>query len=153
VQREFPDRPIVGVGGVIVDGEKVLIVKRAHEPRQGEWSLPGGMVELGETLVDALKRELKEETGLEVEVGEVVEVFDRVHRRDGRIQYHFVIVDYLCRPIGGALGAADDAEDVAWVAADDIERYGVNEFAARVIRRGLEMARLRQGYGGQARKT
>jgi mutator protein MutT len=141
VSREFPDRPIVGVGGVVVDGGKVLIVKRAHEPRKGEWSLPGGMVELGETLVDALKRELQEETGLDVEVGEVVEVFDRVHRLDGRIQYHFVIVDYLCRPTGGTLRAADDAEDVAWVADADIERYGVNEFAARVIRRGLEMSR------------
>ena len=139
--REYPDRPIVGVGGVVVEGEKVLIVKRAHEPRKGEWSLPGGIVELGETLVDALKRELREETGLEVDVGEVVEVFDRVQRRDGRIQYHFVIVDYLCRPTGGTLRAADDAEDVAWVADDEIERYGVNEFAARVIRRGLDMLR------------
>jgi mutator protein MutT len=138
--REFPDRPIVGVGGVVVDQARVLIVKRAHEPRKGEWSLPGGIVELGETLIDALKRELREETGLEVDVGDVVEVFDRVHRLDGRIQYHFVIVDYLCRPVGGTLCAADDAEDVAWVAADEIERYGVNEFAARVIRRGFEMA-------------
>ena len=138
--REFPDRPIVGVGGVVVQDGQVLIVKRAHEPRKGEWSLPGGIVELGETLVEALKRELKEETGLDVDVGDVVEVFDRVHRLDGRIQYHFVIVDYLCRPIGGTLCASDDAEDVAWVASGDIERYGVNEFAARVIRRGLEMA-------------
>jgi mutator protein MutT len=140
VTREFPDRPIVGVGGVVVQDGQVLIVKRAHEPRKGEWSLPGGIVELGETLVEALKRELKEETGLEVDVGDVVEVFDRVHRLDGRIQYHFVIVDYLCRPIGGTLCASDDAEDVAWVASGEIERYGVNEFAARVIRRGLEMA-------------
>ena len=139
--REFPDRPIVGVGGVVVDADKVLIVKRAHEPRKGEWSLPGGTVELGETLVEAVRRELKEETGLDVEVGEVVEVFDRVHRLDGRIQYHFVIVDYLCRPIGGTLAAADDAEDVAWVTGDELDRYGVNEFAARVIRRGLVMAR------------
>ena len=139
--REFPDRPVVGVGGVVVQDNRALIVKRAHEPRKGEWSLPGGLVELGETLVDALRRELKEETGLEVDVGEVVEVFDRVHRADGRIQYHFVIVDYLCRPTGGTLCAADDAEDVAWVTADEIERYGVNEFAARVIRRGLQMAR------------
>ena len=119
---------------------RALIVKRAHEPRKGEWSLPGGLVELGETLVEALKRELKEETGLDVAVGEVVEVFDRVHHLEGRIQYHFVIVDYLCRPIGGTLRAADDAEDVAWASADEIERYGVNEFATRVIRRGLEMA-------------
>lgn len=139
--REFPDRPIVGVGGVVVQDGQALIVKRAHEPRKGEWSLPGGIVELGETLVEAVRRELKEETGLDVEVGEVVEVFDRVHRAGDRIQYHFVIVDYLCRPTGGTLCAADDAEDVAWVAADAIEQYGVNEFAARVIRRGLDMAR------------
>jgi 8-oxo-dGTP diphosphatase len=143
VTREYPDRPVVGVGGVVVQDGRALIVKRAHEPRKGEWSLPGGIVELGETLTEAVRRELKEETGLEVEVGEVVEVFDRVHRLDGRIQYHFVIVDYLCRPTGGTLCAADDAEDAAWVAADEIERYGVNEFAARVIRRGLAMARNR----------
>jgi 8-oxo-dGTP diphosphatase len=141
VTREFPDRPVVGVGGVVVRDGHALIVKRAHEPRKGEWSLPGGTVELGETLVDALRRELKEETGLDVEIGEVVEVFDRVHRIDTRIQYHFVVIDYLCRPIGGQLCAGDDADDVAWVRGDEIERYGVNEFAARVIRRGLEMAR------------
>ena len=141
--REFPDRPIVGVGGVVVQDGRALIVKRAHEPRKGEWSLPGGIVELGETLVEAVRREIKEETGLEVEVGEVVEVFDRVHRLDGRIQYHFVIVDYLCRPTGGTLCAADDAEDAAWVTSDEIDRYGINELAVRVIRRGLEMARPR----------
>ena len=138
--REYPERPVVGVGGVVVQDGRALIVKRGHEPRKGEWSLPGGLVELGETLVAATKREIKEETGLDVEVGDVVEVFDRVHRFDGRIQYHFVIVDYLCRPIGGALAAGDDAEDVAWVTVDEIGAYGVNEFATRVIRRGLAMA-------------
>jgi 8-oxo-dGTP diphosphatase len=137
MSREFPDRPIVGVGGVVVQDGRALIVKRAHEPRKGEWSLPGGIVELGETLIEAARREIKEETGLDVEVGEVIEVFDRVHRLDGRIQYHFVIVDYLCRPIGGTLQAGDDAESVAWVTADEIAAYGVNEFAARVIRKGL----------------
>jgi mutator protein MutT len=138
--REFPDRPVVGVGGVVVQDGRAVIVRRAHEPRQGEWSLPGGTVELGETLIEAVMREIKEETGLDVEVGEIVEVFDRVHRLEGRIQYHFVIVDYLCHPIGGTLQAGDDAAEVAWVAADEIERYGVNEFATRVIRRGLRMA-------------
>jgi 8-oxo-dGTP diphosphatase len=140
MSREFPERPVVGVGGVVVQDGRALIVKRAHEPRKGEWSLPGGTVELGETLVEALRRELREETGLEVDVGEVVEVFDRVHRLEGRIQYHFVIVDYVCYPAGGVLAAGDDAADVAWVSADEIDRYGVNEFAARVIRRGLTMA-------------
>ena len=140
MQREYPDRPIVGVGAVIVQDGRALIVKRAHAPRKGEWSLPGGLVELGETLVDATKREIKEETGLEVEVGDVVEVFDRVHRLDERIQYHFVIVDYVCRPVGGELRAADDAEDARWVRADELASYGVNEFAARVIRKGLQMS-------------
>jgi ADP-ribose pyrophosphatase YjhB (NUDIX family) len=138
--REFPDRPVVGVGGVVVQDGRAVLVKRAHEPRKGEWSLPGGTVELGETLIEAVMREIKEETGLDVEVGDIVEVFDRVHRLEGRIQYHFVIVDYLCHPIGGTLQAGDDAAEVAWVAVDEIEGYGVNEFATRVIRRGLTMA-------------
>lgn len=141
--REFPDRPVVGVGGVVVQGGRALIVKRAHEPRKGEWSLPGGLVELGETLIDAARREIKEETGLDVDVGEVVEVFDRVHHLDGRVRYHFVIVDYLCHPTGGTLRAGDDAEQVAWVTAEELSGYGVNEFATRVIRRGLERARGR----------
>jgi 8-oxo-dGTP diphosphatase len=142
-RREYPDRPVVGVGGVIVRDGRALIVKRAHEPRKGEWSLPGGLVELGETLVEAAKREIREETGLEVEVGEVIEVFDRVHHLDGRVRYHFVIVDYLCRPTGGTLQAGDDAEDVAWVSDEEVERFGVNALAARVIRKGLERAQER----------
>lgn len=141
VAREFPDHPVVGVGAVIVRDGKALIVKRAHDPRKGEWSLPGGRVELGETLVDATRREIKEETGLEVEVGPVVEVFDRVHRLDGRVRYHFVIVDYLCTSMRGVVRAGDDAEDVTWVAPRELEQYGVNEHAARVIRKGLDMAR------------
>ena len=124
----------------MVQSGRALIVKRAHEPRKGEWSLPGGLVELGETLVEAARREIREETGLDVEVGEVIEVFDRVHRIGGRIRYHFVIVDYLCRPIGGSLQAGDDAEDVAWVARDEIAHYGINDFATQVILRGLHMA-------------
>ena len=138
--REFPDRPVVGVGAVIVEHGSVLLIKRAHDPRKGEWSLPGGRVELGETLVEATRREVKEETGLEVEVGALVELFDRVHRRDERVQYHFVIADFLCAPRGGTLAAADDALDVAWVTPDALDAYGVNEQAVAVIRKGLAMA-------------
>ena len=138
--HEFPGSPVVGVGAVVVKDGKALIVKRGHEPRKGEWSLPGGRVELGETLVDAVRREIREETGLEIEVGPVVELFDRIHRLDGRVRYHFVIVDYLCRCVGGELCAGDDAEDAAWVAADELSEYGVNEFAAAVIRKGLAMS-------------
>ena len=141
MSHEFPAAPVVGVGGVVVLDGKALIVKRGHEPRKGEWSLPGGRVELGESLPDATRREIKEETGLDVDVGPLVEAFDRVHRLDGRVRYHFVILDYLCVPIGGELEAGDDADDVAWVAAEELEAYGVNAYAAAVIRRGLEMAR------------
>lgn len=138
--REYPACPIVGVGAVVVKDGKVLIVKRAHEPRRNEWSLPGGRVELGETLVEATRREIKEETGLDIEVGPLVEVFDRVHHLEGRVRYHFVIVDYLCTCVGGALCAGDDAEAAAWVASSELEEYGINEHAVRVIRRGLHMA-------------
>ena len=139
--HEFPAAPVVGVGAVVVRDGKALIVKRAHEPRKGEWSLPGGRVELGESLDAATRRELKEETGLDVEVGPLVEVFDRVHRLDGRIRYHFVIVDYLCTACAGEARAGDDAVDVAWVTGEELDAYGVNAHAAAVIRKGLEMAR------------
>ena len=121
-------------------GNKALIIKRGHEPRKGEWSLPGGIVELGESLVDAVKREVLEETGLIVEAGPIVETFDRVHRDpDGRIRYHFVIVDYLCAsPVGDAV-AGSDADAVAWAAAEEIDGYGINPHAAEVIRRGLRL--------------
>ena len=136
-----PTQPVVGVGAVIVHDGKALIVRRAHDPRKGEWSLPGGRVELGESLVDATRREMREETGLDVGVGEMIEVFDRIHRHDdGRIRYHFVIVDFLCTVIGGELCAGDDAEAVAWVSGDEAEAYGVNEHALRVLRRGLDRA-------------
>ncbi|MGQ0732620.1 MAG: NUDIX hydrolase [Acidobacteriota bacterium] len=137
--REFPDHPVVGVGAVIVQDGKALIVKRAHDPRRGEWSLPGGHVELGETLVNAVHREMREETGLDVEVGPVVEVFDRVHHADGRVRYHFVIVDFLCTPAGGVLVPGDDALEAAWVSVEELDAYGVNPHAAAVIRKGLSL--------------
>src|SRR5579862_6341980 len=96
--RTYPERPIVGVGAVILDSGRVLLVKRAHEPLKGEWSLPGGAVDVGETLEAAVAREILEETGLMVDVGPLVEVVQRITRdADGRIEYHFVIVDYACR--------------------------------------------------------
>jgi 8-oxo-dGTP diphosphatase len=140
--RAFPDRPIVSVGAVIVDGDRVVLIRRGHPPRQGEWSLPGGRVELGETLVEALCREMREEVGLEVEVGPIVETFDRIHRdAEGQVRYHFVIVDFLCRPAGGVLRAGDDASDARWATLEDVARAGVSSHAAAVLRKGLEMAR------------
>jgi 8-oxo-dGTP diphosphatase len=140
--REYPAHPVVGVGAVVVRDGKALIVKRAHEPRKGEWSLPGGLLELGESLQDAVRREIKEETSLEIEVGPVIETFDRVHRDDaGRIRYHFVIVDFVCWPDGGEAVPGSDAEGVAWVTASEIDDYKVNTHAKAVILKGLEVLR------------
>ena len=136
--REYPAHPVVGVGAVVVRDGRALLVRRGHEPRKGEWSLPGGLLDLGEALVDAARREVKEETGLDVEVGPMIETFDRVHRDGGgRIRYHFVIVDFVCWSHEGEAVAGSDAEAVAWVTADEIDRYGVNAHAKAVIEKGL----------------
>jgi len=140
--REYPAHPVVGVGAVVVRDGRALIVKRAHEPRKGEWSLPGGLLELGESLPDAVRREIKEETSLDIEVGPIIETFDRVHRDDeGKIRYHFVIVDYVCWPNGGEAVPGSDAEGVAWVSADEIDEYKVNAHAKAVILKGLGVLR------------
>ncbi len=140
--REYPAQPVVGVGAVVVRDGRALIVRRAHEPRKGEWSLPGGLLDLGESLVDAARREVKEETGLDVEVGPMIETFDRVHRdSEGRIRYHFVIIDFVCWSKAEEAVAGSDAEAVAWVTADEIDRYGVNAHAKAVILRGLNYHR------------
>lgn len=144
--RDYPAAPVAAVGGIVIRDGSVLLVKRAFPPRQGEWSLPGGRLELGESLTDGVRREVEEETGLEVEVGPLVEVFDRVHRDEtGRIRYHFVIVDFLCRPCGGALRAGGDAADVRWVAQEEVAALGVNAHAVAVIDRGFRLQ-----SGGQA---
>jgi mutator protein MutT len=136
--KEYPPAPVVGVGGIVVRGDRALIVKRAHDPRRGEWSIPGGAVELGERLTDAVRRELREETGLDVDVGAVVESFDRIHHDDdGRVRYHFVIVDFVCHAPAGEALAGTDADAVAWVTAEELDAYGVNEHAAAVIRKAL----------------
>jgi len=138
--REYPAHPVVGVGGVVVRDGKALIIKRAHEPRKGEWSLPGGLLELGESLQDAARREIKEETSLDVDVGPVIETFDRVHRDDqGRIRYHFVIVDFVCWANAGEAMPGSDADGVAWVTPEEIDAYQVNAHAKAVILKGLEV--------------
>ncbi|HUQ86722.1 MAG TPA: NUDIX hydrolase [Vicinamibacterales bacterium] len=140
--REYPDHPVVGVGAVVVRGDKALIIKRAHEPRKGEWSLPGGLLELGESLRDAVRREIKEETGLDIDLGPIIETFDRVHRDEhGAIRYHFVIVDFVGWADHGEAVAGSDADSVAWVTAAEIDRYGINAHAKAVILKGLEVSR------------
>jgi ADP-ribose pyrophosphatase YjhB (NUDIX family) len=137
----YPERPVVGVGAVVVHDGKVVLIRRRYEPLAGRWSLPGGMLELGETLERGIARELQEETGLDVEVGPVIEVFDRIMLdEDERVRYHFVLVDYLCWPVGGTLRAGGDVDDAVLVAPDALEPYSLTEKATAVIRRGLELA-------------
>jgi len=142
VSREYPDRPIVGVGAVIVEDGKVVLIRRRYEPLAGEWSLPGGMVELGETLETAIAREMLEETGLVIEVGPVIEVFDRIMFDESRrVRYHFVLVDYLCWPVSGDLLASSDVDAAEWVDPADLERYSLTAKATAVIQRGVQLAR------------
>jgi ADP-ribose pyrophosphatase YjhB (NUDIX family)/ketosteroid isomerase-like protein len=139
--RRYPERPIVGVGAVVVSEGKVVLIKRKYEPLAGQWSLPGGTLELGETLQVGVAREILEETGLEVEVGPVVDVFDRILLDpDRRVRYHFVLIDYLCRPTGGALSAGSDVADAVLVAPEDVPAYRLTPKAAAVALRGIEMA-------------
>jgi ADP-ribose pyrophosphatase YjhB (NUDIX family) len=138
--RRYPDRPVVSVGAVVIDGDRVLLIKRGQEPLKGRWSLPGGVVEAGEELHAALVREVREETCLDVQVGPVVEVLDRISRDEtGRVEYHYVIIDYLCRALGGSLVCASDAEDARWVARDDVAGYEVTSKVAEVIARAFEV--------------
>ena len=157
--RAYPDRPFVGVGAVLVDdAARVLLVKRRFEPLAGQWSLPGGAVDVGETLEACVVREMREETGLEVEVGAVIEVFDRImHDADGRVQYHYVLVDYVCRPAGGTLNAASDVADAAWVDPGALGEFNLTDKAMAVIGRGLTLAAdagwtSRAGEAGKARE-
>lgn len=142
--RTYPERPIVAVGAVIVDGDRVLLVKRANEPLKGEWSLPGGAVEIGETLERALVREAREETGLDVEVGPVVDVLDRIVRdAAGRVEYHYVIIDYLCRPGSSIAVSGSDADDVRWAGVDELAALHLTPRVMSVIEkaRGLTWER------------
>jgi 8-oxo-dGTP diphosphatase len=141
MKRDYPDRPIVGVGAVIIESGRALLVRRGNEPLRGEWSIPGGVLELGETLREAAAREANEETGLAVEPGEVLEVVDRIMRDPERkVQYHYVLVDFLCRPISGRARPSADATELRWVSADELECFPLGDSAAAVVRKGFEKA-------------
>lgn len=144
MQREYPKMPLMGVGAVILHDGRVLLVQRGTEPMKGRWSIPGGLLEVGESLVEGVRREVREETGLEVEVGELVELLDRINPHEGRIQYHYVIADYLCRPLGGELRAASDAAAVRWVEHAELNSHSalqLDPITVRVIERAWQMDR------------
>jgi ADP-ribose pyrophosphatase YjhB (NUDIX family) len=159
---------MVGVGAVVLDGNRVLLVRRGQEPLKGEWSIPGGVLELGETLEEGIRREVAEETGLEVKVLGIVEVLDKIVFEAGgsnqrvetaqdaariewrRVQYHYVLVDFLCRPAGGVLKCGTDAADARWVSREELNSHGIYKLApatAAVIERGFAM-RANEGRSG-----
>jgi len=136
--RAYPPRPILGVGALILRGDEILLVKRGKEPLKGLWSLPGGAVETGESLVEALRREVHEETGLEIEAGPVVEIFERIlSDEDGRTRHHYVLIDYLCRATGGDLKAGDDASQVRWIARQQLGAYPLTAGTLPVIEKAF----------------
>ena len=141
MKREYPDSPLVGVGAVIIDDGRVLLVKRGHPPLTGEWSIPGGVLELGETLREAAIREAREETCLTVKTAELLGVYDRVLRDDaGRTIYHFVLVDFLCCRVTGEAEAADDADEIGWFTLAEATELNLADDTAEVIRKAFEKA-------------
>ncbi len=134
MQRQYPAQPLVGVGAIIMRKGKMMIVKRGNEPAKGLWSVPGGVVELGEHLHDAVKREVKEETGLDIVIERLVDAVDSIVFDDqGLIQYHYVLLDYLCRPCGGTLKASDDVQELRWVQLDALQSLPITPSLNRVI--------------------
>jgi 8-oxo-dGTP diphosphatase len=145
--REYPERPMVGVGGVVISNGRALLIRRRNPPLEGQWSIPGGMLETGETLLEGVRRELLEETGIEVRVGELIEVFERINLDDGgKARYHFVVLDYVCEVVRGEARAGSDVTDVAWAAPLELEKYSLTETATRVILKAFEMVRNREGH-------
>jgi 8-oxo-dGTP diphosphatase len=158
--REYPERPVVGVGGVVIEGGRALLIRRGSEPLRGQWSIPGGTLELGESLEQGVARELLEETGLVVRVVELIEVFDRIFEGDDAAagglpepekkgpKYHFVIADYLCERISGEPVAGSDVTDVVFAREDEFAEYGLTETATRILRKAFAMERVRRGVTG-----
>ena len=137
--REYPDNPLVGVGAVVIQENRVLLIRRGQPPLLGEWSLPGGVLECGETLRDAVVREAREETGLLVETGEMLGVYERIIPGDaGRVRYHYVLLDFLCRPVGGDLKAGSDAADVRWFTREELPALNLAYDASEVVIKGLD---------------
>jgi mutator protein MutT len=140
--RRYPQRPVLGIGALIFDRGKILLVERGKEPLKGCWSLPGGVLEIGETLEQGIVREVREETGLEVEPLKMLEIFERIIRdSQGAPEYHYVLIDYICRVTGGSLRAADDASRVAWVSRRQLSTYQITGGTLPVIEKGFRVRR------------
>jgi 8-oxo-dGTP diphosphatase len=150
--REYPQKPVVGIGGVVIEDGRALLIRRGSEPLRGQWSIPGGTLELGESLQAGVARELLEETALEVRVLDLIEVFDRIFPAEpgdeGSSQrgprFHYVIVDYLCERISGEARAGSDVTDVAFAREDELDNYQLTPTATRVLRKAFAMVRERQ---------
>lgn len=140
MKREFPDAPILCVGGVAIQNESVLLIRRGKEPQLGEWTLPGGMVELGEPIETGLRRELREETGLDVEPVEFLMIYEKIVRLNRRVRFHYVVADFLCRVKGGRLGPSSDVTDARWVRKSDLPAYHLRAKARDVVRRAFARA-------------
>jgi 8-oxo-dGTP diphosphatase len=139
IKREFPEVPLVGVGAIIIADQRVVLVKRAHPPLQNQWSIPGGVLEVGEFVREAAIREAREETGLTVEPGELLGVYDRILRDPSeRVQYHYVLIDFLCRRVAGKLAAASDATEVRWFSPEELPDLNLAEDTQDVICKGFE---------------
>jgi len=150
--REYPERPVVGVGGVIIDRGRAVLIRRGSEPLRGEWSIPGGSLELGETLEEGVARELLEETGLTVRVIELIEVFDRIYMENGAVgardkkpRFHYVIADYLCELVGGEPHPGSDVTDLAFAREDELGKFQLTEAATRVLKKAFAMDRANVG--------
>jgi 8-oxo-dGTP diphosphatase len=140
--REYPSRPIVGIGVVVLASNKVLMIRRAKEPRKGKWSLPGGAQEIGETIFDAAHREVLEETGLNVEILGMVDVVDSIRHDDlGGVQYHYTLIDFVALIIGSGIPkAGSDASEVAWMTMEEISNMDLWSETIRIINLGIEQA-------------
>jgi len=160
--REYPERPVVGVGGVIVDRERTVLIRRGTEPLLGQWSIPGGTIEIGETIEDAVRRELREETGLEVRVLQLIELFDRIYmdedrraearrlrggspaeREKKKPRYHYVIADYLCELVEGEPHAGSDVTDLAFAREEELPQFHLTEKATSIVKKAFTMSRAR----------
>lgn len=137
--REYPERPIPAVGGIIIDGNRVALIRRLVDPYAGLWSIPGGAIEVGEEAVVALKREVQEESGLEVEPLALIATYDNIVRKGNRVRFHYVLLDYLCRVVGGHLRPGSDTTDARWVPFSEWEAYELTPLARKAIAKAIAM--------------